>query len=572
MLYSKEMTSNVRAMSLLILFSVAGSFSSSARAEDTLPRVSLQIAESVTLTMEGQHQRLEGDRWSLSKGTWLSVTSPEKKLDESVLAVRDGVLVRCGEAGILEASGVFVLQIRLEDGTRYRVPQMYPSISRRFEPDVRVPLFYSKLVSEVPDAENWVTRSEAGFRTAGFGGAEAIYPPGPDGPMMLVSMCGETGQIRLSSDLRTNVQMDGKFFEFWKSARTGLKREKSIFAEVEVPPTRTGAEAYKKYIRKSMDAIDKIAKGYEMLRMNQHAEEVVRRLFEEGAPLPRLSLAEITIVRGNQAFSLRPFVNWRGKGRVSADSATLVNEKASPSHDPPFDFVLGELTGRIYTETRLAVKDDGASIETRRPGTEEWSLRDPDQFDLVSRVTFTPGEEVHGLVEEVDATGYFQRKDLNLPGMVRMGRMEASKDRLLFHYEPTSENREAAIQLSNFMAVRRNLFFPDRELRFGKLRPPGMEGKSGSEDFLNDALDGLVEAVDKENLDQIDVLDVEISNADDGTRSFRATAAESGGRTAGSEYRARLEGKSLVTQVYKALNRSRYATDWLDLDLGVDRF
>ena len=533
---------------------------------------SIRLTDEVTLTMEGRYERLDSGWWRLSKDAWLSVTSPEKKLDELILALRDAVLVRCGEEGILEATGIYVMEIKMEDGTRYRVPKMYPSISRRFEPDVKVPIAYSKLEPEIRGDDDWVTWWEGKFRTGGFGGVEAVYPPSSENPMMLVSMGGEVSQINLTSDLKSGVEMDGKYFEFWRSAHSVLKREKDIFRGIEVPPDRVGARAYEKHIRESLNGIDKIAKGYQMLQSNQHSAEVVRRMLEKGVPLPRLSLAEITIVRGHQAFSFRPFISWQGKGRVLADSATLVTTGVEPSSYPPYHFVVGELSGRIYKETRLLVENHDARIETRRPGTEGWETRSPDQFDLASVVTFTPRQDSFSIEEEVDATGYFQRKDLGISGIVHLGSLLAEKDRLVFHYGPESENREAAVQISNFLGVRKNLFFPDKELRVGKLRPPGSENTGEAMDFLSDALDRLVEAVDREGIGQVDRLDLEITCEAEDVRKVVSQAGDFGGKTASGHYEAEFQGSPIVQNLFEGLDRSRYATDWLDLDLGVERF
>lgn len=524
-----------------------------------------QVGE-MTAYIDGQYTPAGFNRWRLSKGATLWITSREDRSEESIHAEEDGAEVFCGNAGILEASGRYVIDITRTDSVRIRIPRAYPSLSQNIDLPQQPPFLFVKGKVDPKRGKDWVSIQNGEFWIRGFSSVEAVYPVLREFPKTLIAVAGNTSETLVISDLRTYLKFDANPFPFWRAARADLDQEEKNFKSIKISEDRVGIEAYRNQQRETLKALSKIREGYQLLQRNLYSQKVIEKMLQEGVPIPRLTLTDITIVRGDMAFSIRPFVNWKGEGRVLVDRARLVTPTSTPRSFPTADFQIEDLTNRMIEDTRLRIEPDSSFVEIRRPTDPDWKLRTDIQFDLdVTRYMVPEGEE-YRFSDQVDATGFFIRKEINAQGKIRLSDLVVGKNAIEYRFRPQSEDPNAAIQFAKFLDLKRILFNPDEQRRT-KILPKPLDDPALSS-FLSEGMDHLVSAMYAQGIKEVVGLHVRLENPGSSQWNFLADVLGDGGQIAQSSLTRTIPTARPISEVWQRVDRNRNMKDWLELSWG----
>lgn len=532
-------------------------------------------AETVTLTdgvdaiLEGEYQSSGDKEWILAKGASIRITGSPGISEQRLTAFLNGVQVGCDELGIVFATGVFGLNIEMADGTLFRVPGIITATMMRRDPDPEDALLFCTREVDTSQYDRWVIWSEGHFRLGGKTSVEAVHPQTTERPKLLVSMGGEVDGVWMSSDLKSSAVFEGSNAKFWREANKDLSVKRRVLRETTVDSSRVGASAYRAFIKEAQEGLAKLKKGYDLLQSGKYTDEVLKRMIQSGTQIPRLVLASFNVVYGDAAFSLDPFENWRGQGKVIADVAYLTNEKKEVPEYPPFNFVLEDRSGKLMNDIRLIVEEGDAVVEARRRGSEDWSERSKNQFDLLAELSYAPGEEQSRLTLDIDATGYLLRKAMKVVGQLSIGSMELTKDSFRIHYKPTAPSKTVSSRFSSFLSLREILSFPDRDRIIGEYRPEEIDDATW--DFLNGALDHMVASLYRARIEQIDEFEIVFARVGGTTWKLSANAVSPKGKRAKAESEGELPGDPLA-KFWEGVEGSKDATGWLDVDFGVVQF
>ncbi len=527
-----------------------------------LEAVPAKVAE-MTAAVEGQYTTIAFNRWKLMKGATLWITSHEDGTQEMISAKEDGVDVQCGNAGVLTASGQFILDATRPDGTCLRFPRRFPTLSQNLDLPRASQFLYTKGKPEGVKEKNWVSVQGNEISIRGIASAEALYPARNGSPRLLIAVAGTTSETLVVTDLGTYLKFDANPFPFWRAARADLDEEDQTFRSIVIEDSRVGAEGYKAFQKETLAALAKIREGYQLLQRNLYSQKVIEKMNQEGVPIPRLTLTDVTIVCGDLAHSIRPFVNWRGEGRVLVDRARLVTPGVTPPPTAPYEFILDDLSHHMLTNTRLRVQDGESFIETRRPIDLDWKPRSEIQFDLDAKRFFIEEGETFRFSDLVDATGFFIRKELTGRGEVRMSDLIVGKNSVEYRFRPQSEDPNAAVQFAKFMDLRRFLFHPDPARRKGLLPPPFDSPEMSS--FVSDGLDQLVAAMFAQGVKEIIGLHVSITNPQPDAWEMNCDVLGEGGVTVQSNLKRTLPGVHSLEEAYKRVEKNKGTADWLGL-------
>lgn len=522
-----------------------------------------QIGE-MTAYIDGGYDPAGFNRWRLKKGTTLWITSREDQSKESIRAEEDGAEVLCGNAGILEASGRYVIEITRTDSVKIRIPRAYPSLSQNLDLPQQPPFFFAKGKMDAKPGKDWVSLQGGEFWIRGFSSVEAVYPAIREFPKTLIAVAGNTSETLVITDLRTYLKFDANPFPFWRAARADLDQEEKNFKSIQIPDDRIGVEAYRSHQRETLKALSKIREGYQLLQRNLYSQKVIEKMLQEGVPIPRLTLTDITIVRGDMAYSIRPFVNWKGEGRVLVDRARLVTPASTPRNFPAADFQLEDLTNRMIEDTRLRIEADNSFVEVRRPIDPDWGLRQGIQFDLDATRYMIPEGEEYRFSDQVDATGFFIRKELNAKGKIRLSDLVVARNAIEYRFRPQSEDPNAATQFAKFMDLRRILFHPDAERRT-TLLPKPLDDPALA-DFLNEGLDSLVSAMYAQGIKEVVGMHIRLENPSPGLWNFKSDVLGEGGKMAESSLSRTIPTARPISEVWERIHRNRAQKDWLDIE------
>ena len=547
------------ALNFSLALSLAGQFIDRGMGE------SIPLGEGVSAVFEGDYKSLEKRRFSLAKGAALKVIGSPGITEQRLTAFSEGVEVRCDDLGVAFASGLFALEFRMTDGVVFRVPGKITATRMRLTPKPEDALVFTTSADVAPTSPRWVSWADGYFRVYGQTSAEAVHPPLNGNQEFLVSMGGETDQVWMTSDLKTGAMLEGSRADFWREAYGDLNRKRRTLREMVIGGDRIGAAGYQAFVREAMEGLSKLGEGYRLLQSKQYTDEVLRRMIQSGTAIPRLVLASFNIVIGDAAFSLQPFQNWVGQGKVIANVAYLTNEKHPAPGQPPFTFTLEDRSRIMNHDIRLVVSEDDAVIETRPRADKEWAVRSPDQFDLIAEVGFAPAKDSFVLSLDVDATGYLLRKAQRVVGQISLGTLELKRDSLTVHYRPTAPSPTVATRFSSFLSLRRILFIPDKDKILSPYRPEQISEETW--DFLGEAIDFAVDALHRARIDQIDEFKVVLAKENDRAWRIFAEAADPSGRRARAEHGAEL-AEDPLGELWRRTQGSREASGWLDLDLG----
>jgi hypothetical protein len=524
----------------------------------------IDMTSGFKVTIAGDYKATDDDTWHLGKGAVLRVTSKGGKLRETLEAIGDTVEVHCGEAGISEASGIFVFEATRTDATHYRFPRHNPSFSENFQINREEPFLFSEGGLENPQAANWVAFENGEFNIGGLASVEAEYPATAEGPKMLVSVGGSTSQTRVTSDLKSVLKFKADSFPFWRAARADLDEEERFVHGMAIDPGSVGAAAYSGQQKDMLAGIKKIREGYQLLQRNLYSQKVIDKMLQEGVPIPRLTLAEVSIVRAGNAFSIRPFVNWRGEGRVLVDRARLETGSAPPGSAPSVTFEIQDLAHRMLEDTRLVIESGDSYIENSRPGNRNWNRRVPIQFDLDLIRSFAADGDTFRFRESVDATGFFVRKEIQAAGVIRSSTLAVLKHSLAFEFKPKSSDKAAALEYSKFLGIKRMLLVPGGARRSKLL--PVLSKDEKVLDFLQEGLDRLAAAIFKQGIQDITALEVRLSDEHAPLWSVTARVADNSGKVAQAACEKDLPGVPGLEEIWKKLDSKRTAADWLDFE------
>jgi hypothetical protein len=519
--------------------------------------------KEMTASIEGQYSTIAYNRWRLMKGAALWITSRDDGTQEMISAKDDGVDVQCGNAGILTASGQFILEATRTDGTLLRFPRRFPTLSQNLDLPRNPQFIFTKAAPGEIKEKNWVSVQGSEFSIRGIASAEALHPARNGSLRLLIAVAGTTSETLVITDLASYLKFDADPFPFWRAARADLDEEDQNFRSIKIEDTRVGAEGYKSFQKETLSGLQKIREGYQLLQRNLYSQKVIEKMLQEGVPIPRLTLTDVTIVCGDLAHTIRPFVNWRGEGRVLVDRARLVTPGVTPSIAPPYEFVLDDLSHHMIEDTRLRVQDGQSFIETRRPIDPGWKPRADIQFDLDAKRFFIQEGEVFRFSDLVDATGFFIRKEIAARGEVRMSDLIVGKNSVEYRFRPQSEDPKAAIQFAKFMDLRRFLFHPDPARRKGLLPPPFDSPEMSG--FVSDGLDQLVAAMFQQGVKEIIGLHTSISNPQNGVWEMTCDVLGEGGQSVQSSLRRSIPGVHSLEEAYKRVEKNKSTSDWLDL-------
>lgn len=519
--------------------------------------------KEMTAMIEGQYSTIAYNRWRLMKGAALWITSRDDGTQEMISAKEDGVDVQCGNAGILTASGQFILEATRTDGTLLRFPRRFPTLSQNLDLPRNPHFIFTKAAPGAIKEKNWVSVQGSEFSIRGIASAEALHPARNGSPRLLIAVAGTTSETLVITDLASYLKFDANPFPFWRAARADLDEEDQNFRSIKIEDTRTGAEGYKSFQKETLSGLQKIREGYQLLQRNLYSQKVIEKMLQEGVPIPRLTLTDVTIVCGDLAHTIRPFVNWRGEGRVLVDRARLVTPGVTPSIAPPYEFVLDDLSHHMIEDTRLRVQDGQSFIETRRPIDPGWKPRAEIQFDLDAKRFFIQEGEAFRFSDLVDATGFFIRKEIAARGEVRMSDLIVGKNSVEYRFRPQSEDPKAAIQFAKFMDLRRFLFHPDPARRKGLLPPPFDSPEMSG--FVSDGLDQLVAAMFQQGVKEIIGLHTSISNPESGVWEMTCDVLGEGGQSVQSSLRRSIPGVHSLEEAHKRVEKNKSTSDWLDL-------
>ncbi|NUN97505.1 MAG: hypothetical protein HUU16_15185 [Candidatus Omnitrophica bacterium] len=526
--------------------------------------VSNGAIKAMTATIDGPYDPTGTNRWRLGAGAHLRIRDRTQDSSESLKVVEAPVDVQCGAGGILYASGGFVIDITRAGGVRYRFPRNHPSFSQNAGVPNPSRMVFSKSQPPEKAAGNWVALLGDQVLIRGMASAQAIHPATPEGLETLVSVSGYTSESRVLSDLRTLLQFDGNPFPFWRAARADLDSEERAVKGLVIPEDRVGAEAYRAYQVETLAGLSKIREGYRMLQRNLYSDKVLDKMVTEGVPIPRLTLAEVSFVRGDMAFSIRPFVNWKLEGRVLVDRSRLVASEPRKREVAPTVFVVDDLTNRMLEDTRIVIGSRDAVIESRRPGNTAWTARAPIQFDFDWKRFFTPSAEVFGFSEQLDATGFLLRREISGGGVLEMSELFLSKTLLELRYLPRSDRKPAEEQIRKYMDLRRTILYPDRRERLALLPTRFREGQVS--EFLSDGLDHLVAAIHAQGMKEVVGLNLWVRNDPPKQWTLEMEAIGPAGERVMVSRAAELPDAPPLEDSWKKLDRNRAITGWLDLE------
>ena len=527
------------------------------------------LSEGVDAILEGEFHSSGEKEWVLAKGATIRITGSPGMTEQHLTAFLDGVQVGCDDLGIIFATGVFGLDINMTDGTLFRVPGIITATMMRRDPDPEDALLFCTKEVDVSAYNHWVIWSEGLFRLGGETSVEAVHPKTTDRPKYLVSMGGEVDGVWMSSDLKTFAAFEGSKARFWQEANNDLAVKRRVLRETTVDSNRVGASAYRAFITEALEGLTKLQKGYDLLQSGKYTDEVLKRMIQSGTQIPRLALASFNVVYGDAAFSLEPFENWRGQGKVIADVAYLTNEKKEAPDYPPLTFIIEDRSGKLMNDIRLVVEKGDAVVESRRSGNQDWSERSRNQFDLLAELSYNPGEEKSMLSLDIDATGYLLRKAMQVVGQISIGNMELTKDSFRIHYRPTAPSKTVSSRFSSFLSLREILSFPDRDRIIGKFRPEEIDDATWA--FINEAIDHMVASLYRARIEQIDEFEIVFTRVSGTTWKLTANAVSPEGRKANAEFEGQIPGDPLA-KFWEGVEGSKEATGWLDVDFGVVQF
>ncbi len=519
--------------------------------------------KEMTASIEGQYTPVAYNRWRLRKGATLWITSREDGTREMISAKEDGVDVQCGNAGILTASGQFILEATRTDGTCLRFPRRFPTLSQNLDLPRHPHFIFTKMAPGKIKEKNWVSVQDGEFSIRGIASGEALYPARNGIPRLLIAVAGMTSETLVVTDLGSYLKFDANPFPFWRAARADLDEEDRSFRSIKIEDTRVGVEGYRSYQKEMLSGLQKIREGYQLLQRNLYSQKVIEKMLQEGVPIPRLTLTDVTIVCGDLAHSIRPFVNWRGEGRVMVDRVRLMTPGVTPKAVPLYHFVLDDLSHRMIEDTRLRVQDGESFIETRRPIDQEWKPRSDIQFDLDARRYFIQEGETFRFSDLVDATGFFIRKEIPARGEVRMSDLIVGKNTVEYRFRPQSEDPKAAVQFAKFMDLRRLLFHPDPMRRKGILPPPFDSPEMSG--FVSDGLDQLVAAMFQQRVKEIIGLHITITNTQGDEWNMTCDVLGEGSQTVQTTLQRKIPGAHSLEDAYRRVERNKNTSDWLDL-------
>ncbi len=530
---------------------------------------SLEAAEVATtfglaVSVEGKYSTMADNSIDLNSGATLKIAASDKIPAQEITAHGEHVRVVLGESGVQSVSGLFAMTRVGEDGTKTHIPGKLTATRMRLNPEPEMALAYTRGETAQPQASNWVTESEGIFRLKGLTSVERIHPPTEDLPEILISMSGKNSEVILSSNMATMGWYEDCPANFWKEAYDDLNVKKQALRDTVVDPQRVGARAYQSFIRESMQGLNKLSEGYDMLRQKRYTDEVLRRMVQGRADIPRLDVGSFNIVAGEGAYTLEIFRNWLGDGRVMSNVAYLTNAEKEGAY-PSLSFVLGDKSGKIGEDTRLVITEGDAYLEVARPGSETWNMRSPNQFDYLAEVAFSPNEESMKLDFDLDVTGFLLRKGMRVVGQVTIGSLEVTPNSLNLVYQPTAASRKVASDFSGYVALSRIVLFPDRDRILDDYRPEEISDETW--DFLGMGFDHLAEALGQSNVDQIDSLVVEFKQIEGKQWGLMANFKGKNGRSGQAEYKGELS-ENPVTFLWEKLKGSQDTTEWLGIDLG----
>lgn len=514
--------------------------------------------------MDGNGDEVRPGVYSLDEDEWLDVHTTAGKTLERVQALEAGVQVICGATGVVMVSGSFIYEATRTDGTRIRVPRQYPSLSQNFQVPKIERFTFAKDRNYLGNALDFVILEGVVLTLRGLASAEALHPPAGGHPRSLVSVAGNTTESVLQTDLASFLKFDGNVFKFWRAARSDLDDEEKVIRGAVIEEGRVGAEAYIGFQKDTLAGMRKLREGYEMLQRNLYSKQVIEKMLAEGVAIPRLTLAEATIVRGDTAFSIRPFVNWQGEGRVLIDRAILQTSAQPPSIPPPAYFSIEDLSNRMLEKTMLLIHSQDSQIQTQRPGRTEWTLREPIQFDFDLRRTLFKENGAFVFMDELDANGFLARKDLPTGGLIDFSRTVIEKDRLQFRLNPVSADGRPGEQVAKFLDLRRMLMFPDSERRLQML-PFDFEDEQVA-GFVDASMDHLAAEVHANQMNEILGFNFELDQSAVPVWAIELAARGENDLTVQTSHTANLPGAERMDKTWENLESRPNVTEWLELD------
>lgn len=170
------------------------------------------------------------------------------------------------------------------------------------------------------------------------------------------------------------------------------------------------------------------------------------------------------------------------------------------------------------------------------------------------------------LAFELDVTGFLLRKGMNVVGQVNIGSIEVTPNSLTLVYQPSAASQKVASDFSGYVALSRIILFPDRDRILDDYRPEEITDETW--DFLGRGIDYLADSLHRANVDQIDSLIVRFEKIEGGRWGFMADFTGKNGRSGHAEYQGELS-ENPITFLWEKLEGSKDATEWLDIDLGL---
>jgi hypothetical protein len=512
------------------------------------------------------YQTIGANHVLLEKDKALESKRPDGSL-EVIRALEDRVTVEYGPDGILEASGRFVIEMTQTNGVHFRFPKRFPSLSQESRRVREEPFLFTRQGGDKFNAKNWVAFQGNEVRIRGFASAESILPASGSNPKMLVSLSGNTSETTLHSDLRSFLRFSADPFPFWRAAREDLEAEIRSLRKLKVSDDRTGAEAYRSSQREMLRVLEKVREGYQLLQRNLYSQKVIDRMLQEGVAIPRLTLAEATLVRGDEAFSVRPFVNWRGEGRVLVDRARLKIEGATQTAQPPSFFQIEDLSNKMLEDTRVVMAGENSAVEVRKPTGPAWNKRAPIQFDLDTVRGLSSRDGVFHLSTDADATGFFLRKEIQSTGKIHLSDADLARDKFTVHYSPRSEDPKAAAEYRKFSDLKRLLLYPDPEGR-GRLMPALVQAPE-MVDLIQEALDTLAAAVHESKTEEVVGIQMELLQMNATQWVVSLKAENSRGETLSSSVKQEIPGSRSIEEAWSRIEAGSGKGAWLDFDGGL---
>jgi hypothetical protein len=525
----------------------------------------------MTAYIDGKYTPTGYNQWILEKGTTLWIDSRVDHAREQLSAREGQVQVECGNDGILYASGAFVIDVTNTNGIRYRFPRKAPVLSQNLDLPQNQSFVFIKGDASTLKEKHWVGYQTGQIMIRGMASAQAFYPGQQGNPDLLISVAGTTSETLVITDLRSFLKFDANPFPFWRAARADLDVEEREFRSILIDDNRVGAEAYKTYQKEMLTGLKKIREGYQLLQRNLYSQKVIEKMNQEGVAIPRLTLTDISILYGDLAHSIRPFVNWRGEGRVLVDRARLITQTSLSQADqaggmalPPFDFFLEDLSNRMLTDTRLQIDNRTSTIEIRRPVDQTWNPRTDLQFDLDGKRHFISEGNDFRFSDMVDATGFFIRKEIAAKGEIRLSDLILSQNSVEYRFHPQADDPKAALQFAKFMDLRRILFHPDAGRRMSLLPAPFDDPRLST--FLSDGFDLLVAETFKQGIKEILGFHIRVSNPEPNQWTLEADVLDDQNRVAATSLQREIAGVKRIDEIWRQVQANRNIKYWLEMD------